>query len=118
MGAEEDAGATVEWCEAGDEIGAVGLDFLKGDFRTEVFEVVLEEVGHQFFAGDACLIWCGVVGVDRGDADEVLEEHGSFSTFNSQLSTLMEEGWKGGWGCFFWLGGCKLVPWLAFCGGE
>lgn len=76
MGAEEDAGTAVEGGEAGDEVWAVGGDFLKGDGGSDAGEPVGEVGGHFFLVGVFRFIRVGVVWIDGGDADEVLEEHG------------------------------------------
>lgn len=78
---EEDARATVERGEASDEVGAARLDFLKRDLGSGVGEPVCEEIGHRLLVGDIRLVEGGVVGIDGGDADEILEEHAGNSKF-------------------------------------
>ena len=74
VGSEEDAGAVVGTRGAGNEVGAVGEDFVEGDGEAPRGEQGGEVGSHFGFArkggvGDG-------VGVDGGNADEVLEEGG------------------------------------------
>lgn len=81
MGAEEDAGASVEGGEAGDEVWAPWGDFLEGDGGSDVGQPVGEVGCHFFLVGEFRFIRVGVVWVDGGDADEVLEKHGGSLSF-------------------------------------
>lgn len=76
MRAEQDARSAVERGETGDKVWSTGGDFLKGDGGTDVGEPVGEVGGHFVLMGVFRFIRVGVVGIDGGDTDEVLEEHG------------------------------------------